>query len=295
MKLTFLGTGTSHGVPVIGCKCRVCTSKDPKNRRTRCSSYITSSDGTAILIDVSPEFRLQALENKIKKIDCVLITHSHADHLHGIDDLRIFSSEKACTDSDANSKKAKEFKNPPIPVYTNKKTADDIKVRFSYIFEPAKEGGGHAKIKLLNAEKTFDYKDVQITPVPLQHGHTECTGWLLCEKNRPRKKYIAYLTDCNHISESSYCLIHDTVKDGTLEHLIIDGLRIKPHSTHFSFLEAMEAADKIQSKHVWFIHLTHSSSHNDVIKYINQNLKKFPNLQKAATVLPAYDELSIKV
>ena len=291
MELTFLGTGTSHGVPVIGCDCEVCTSKDPKNRRYRCSSLVTTDEGSNILIDISPEFRLQAIENKIKHIDAVLITHSHADHLHGIDDLRIFSSVRPPHDK-ASNKKAKEFFNPAIPVYTNYETKKDIRIRFAYLFMSVKEGGGHAKIDLKSVSSRFDYKDVKITPVPLMHGHLETTGWIISGK---KGKSIAYLTDCNHIGKKSFDLINKTAqKYGRIEHLVIDGLRIKPHSTHFSFLEAMEAADKIQAKHVWLIHLTHALAHDDVIKYIKENLNKFPNLKNAESVLPAYDGLKIE-
>ena len=165
MKLKLLGTGTSHGVPVIGCDCPVCCSKDPRDRRFRCSAYLTTDNGKSILVDVGPEFRLQAIENRIKNVDVVLLTHSHADHLHGIDDLRIFSCDmfkKPETES-----ALKQFTAPAIPIYTNKKTLDDVASRFGYFFVPVKEGGGHAKVELLEAKEPFVVDNVTITPVPM--------------------------------------------------------------------------------------------------------------------------------
>ena len=124
MKLTFLGTGTSHGIPVIGCDCEVCKSTDPKNKRYRSSVFIQTKDDKDILVDCGPEFRLQAIENNIQNIDAVLLTHSHADHLHGIDDLRIFSCSMFKVPSDPKS--LANYNAPPLPVYTNNICAKDL-------------------------------------------------------------------------------------------------------------------------------------------------------------------------
>ncbi len=292
MKLTFLGTGTSHGVPVIGCDCAVCKSTDPHDNRFRSAAYVKTSDDKYILIDLGPEFRLQALRANIRQIDAVLLTHSHADHLHGIDDLRTFS----CVMSQkAENPQSEKYDKPPIPIYTNKGTADDVRYRFSYLFNECKEGGGHAKISLNTVREGFKIGSAKITPIPMMHGHLETVGWLLTEAS----KTIAYLTDCNYISDESIKLIRDasglTDGSGRLVHLIIDGLRIKEHSTHFNFLQALETASKIGGEHIWLTHLTHNSSHTQVIDYISEHRTDFPGLEKAASILPAYDELVIEI
>lgn len=290
MKFLFLGTGTSHGVPVIGCDCHVCKSTDKHDKRYRCSAYITTNTNKKILIDIGPDFRSQALENNIKSIDILLLTHSHADHLHGIDDLRIFSCDMHSKPKTAMN--IQKYNAPPIPVYTNKTAINDVKTRFGYFFSHCTEGGGHAKVELFEAKETFNAADLQITPIPMMHGHLETVGWILSEKQTDgTKKSIAYLTDCDFISEESIQKVKDS--SGILEHLIIDGLRIEEHSTHFNFLQALSVAEKIEAKHVWLTHLTHATSHQDVINYINTNISQFPGLKKAESVLPAYDKLEL--
>lgn len=294
MILKFLGTGTSHGVPVITCNCKVCKSRNKKDKRNRSSIFVTTDDNYSILVDTTPEFRVQCLKYKISKIDTVLLTHSHADHLHGIDDLRSFSSVQVPKTYDES---AKNIEKPSIPIYTNEKCKKDLEFRLPYLFMPVKEGGGHAKIQLRPATEPFTVGKTIITPIPMMHGHLETTGWVLTKVTVSNdgsqvKTSVAYLTDCNYISPESIELIRSA--SGNLKHLIIDGLRIEKHSTHFSFLEAMEAADTIgTAEKVWFTHMTHRSSHKEVIKYIKKNLNQFPNLKKAKSVLPAYDGLEL--
>lgn len=292
MKLTFLGTGTSHGVPVIACDCKVCKSTDPHNRRYRSSALLTFTDSTDnktknLLIDIGPEFRLQALENNIKQIDGVLLTHSHADHLHGIDDLRIFSCVMSKKPENPNHEK---YNAPPIKIYTNLNTKEDISFRFSYLFNEVTEGGGHAKIEPIAVNKTFTIGSLKITPIPMMHGHLPTVGWVFTEGSHS----IAYLTDCNYISDDSIALIKNAAgildkqnQKGTLDHLIIDGLRQKPHSTHFNFDEALQTAEKIGGKQVWLTHLTHSHSHAETDEYIQSHTKMNAH--------PAYDKLVLEV
>ena len=292
MKLTFLGTGTSHGVPVIGCDCAVCKSKDPHDNRTRSAAYIQTNDNPSkyILIDVGPDFRQQALRENICQIDAVLLTHSHADHLHGIDDLRNFSCIMSNKPDNPLNKK---YDKPPIPIYTNHAAAEHLKYSFGYLFSEKAEGGGHAKISLYEPSEPFTIGNTTITPIPMMHGSLETTGWLITEvTDDDEKQSIAYLTDCNYISDKSIELIHKMA--GKLVHLVIDGLRIKEHSTHFSFLQALEAAGKIGAEHVWFTHLTHNSSHEETAAYMAEHRHEFPGLAPAKTLSPAYDGLVIE-
>ena len=299
MKLLFLGTGTSHGIPVIACDCAVCNSSDPHDKRLRCSAYVTTKDNKHILLDCGPEFRIQALENHIKEVDALLLTHSHADHLHGLDDLRIFST--AFSHPVTNPKAIEQMNKPPIPIYTNANTLKDVENRFDYIFRAHKEGGGVAKIQLFAPEDTFSFGDTEITPVPMMHGSLPSVGWVLSEKvalagagdsSALQKNSIAYLTDLNYISDQSIELVKKSA--GRLVHLVIDGLRIKEHSTHFTILEAMQCAAKIGAEHVWLTHITHMNSHEEITAYIKEQVANVPGLEKCKSVLPAYDKLEIE-
>ena len=297
MKMILMGTGTSHGVPVIGCTCPICTSSDIHDKRNRCSAFISSP--TNIVIDTGPEFRIQAIKNSITKIEAVLITHSHADHLNGLDDVRIFSHTKAI---DPYSTRAQETKGKGLPIYTNSNTITDIKNRFDYIFTPVKEGGGKPKIQLIDVslfKPGYEIKvgKLRVIHIPILHGTLNDCGWLLCEDINNERKSIAYLTDCSYICEQSLNLIKE--KCGTLCHLVIDGLRVEPHSTHFSFRQAMAIADYLQADYSWITHITHDMSHEDIKKYINQQLKDFPNLKRIKDTLkgdiqPAYDGLVLE-
>lgn len=295
MKILLLGTGTSNGIPVIGCNCPVCNSTDKRDKRFRSAAFFTTTAGTKILIDVGPDFRMQALEHKIDKLDLVLLTHSHADHLHGLDDLRIFSCDM--WKKPENPAALKQFNAPAIPIYTNKITIQDLSSRFAYIFIPVKEGGGHARVELKEAKEPFVIDEVTITPIPMMHGHLETVGWLFTRTEPDgTKKSIGYLTDCNFISEESFALIRQAAgldNGGIIEELVIDGLRIKPHSTHFSVYESMQAADKIGVKNMWVTHLTHNSSHVEYSAYMNEHKGEFTRIK--GTAEPAYDGLELEV
>lgn len=300
MKITFLGTGTSHGVPVIACDCAVCKSTDPRDKRLRSSVYIQTEDKKHILIDIGPDFRTQALRENIREIDTVLLTHSHADHLFGIDDLRNFSCIMSKKPENPQNEK---YDKPPIPFYTNHSAAEHLRHSFGYLFSEHAEGGGHAKISLheVQAGQLLTIGNTTITPIPMMHGSLETTGWVLTEKKTGADatasiNAIAYLTDCNFISDQSIQLIRDTASasdKGRLTHLVIDGLRIKEHSTHFNFLQALEVSSKIGADHIWFTHLTHNSSHEETAAYLAEHRAEFPGLESASSILPAYDGLSL--
>ena len=306
MKMTLLGTGTSHGIPCIACDCAVCKSKDKRDKRNRCSAYIVNKNKdkteSHVLIDCGPEFRIQALKYKIKKIDAVLLTHSHADHLHGLDDLRIFSH----TISEGhlrNPNIGKETEGKGLPIYLNKSSFEDVKNRFDYVFKETQFGGGKPKLnfqhaKVLDEENPSEFGDMKVLPIPMFHGIIKTCGWLFTVISKKDKKphSIAYLTDCSEIKEKSLQKIIDNC--GILDHLVIDGLRKEKHATHFSFLQAMEVAEKLLPRHTWFIHMCHAASHVQIQEYVAEQLKNFPNLsaivEKGGSVEPAWDGLKIQ-
>jgi len=301
-----MGTGTSHGIPVIGCSCHTCTSPHKKDKRLRCSAYLVESHdipATTILIDVGPEFRMQALTYHITRLDAVLLTHSHADHLHGIDDLRIFSHTKS------TGKLGLEGRNPlllypetsgdGLPVYANQSTIDDVTARFSYIFSPTREGGGKPKLALRDCaayagSHPLSIGSVSILPVPMLHGTMETTGWLMsCLGVDGQRHSIAYLTDCNKIPAESLSLLKSY--GGIIDHVVIDGLRSRPHSTHFSFNESLACAACIGGYHTWLTHICHDMRHREIQQYINSYLVESEILahivHSGGSVAPAYDGL----
>jgi len=230
LELTILGSGTSTGVPVIGCACDVCSSTVPQNNRTRCSALL-SWQGKQILLDSSTDFRQQALREGIRQIDAVLFTHAHADHIHGIDDLRVFTvrGEKI------------------IPIYGAAETLEMIRRGFSYIFTDAPEPGFVPRLETIEANAPFELFGLPVEPLELKHGDFPCQGY--------RIGPMAYLTDCNGIPRESRERLDD------LELLVLDGLRLKPHATHFNLAQAIEAAQEIGARRTLLTHLSHEVDH----------------------------------
>lgn len=305
INMLLLGTGTSHGVPCIACKCEVCTSTDEHDKRFRCSAYVTSSnkkDGYEphILVDIGPDFRSQALKFDICAVDAVLLTHSHADHLHGLDDIRIFSHTISSSHL-TNPEQGKETEGNGLPFFTNKKTIADLKYRFDYVFKETQIGGGKPKIRLedcadLKNTQPKEFGDIRVLPVSMLHGSLVDTGWLFsCTEEDGSVHSIAYLTDASSIPQESIDFINKMA--GNLDHVVIDGLRKEPHATHMSFLQAMEVCEKLGPKHTWFTHMSHNNSHKEIIRYAQSQLKNFPRLEQivkdGGSVLPAYDSLVI--
>jgi phosphoribosyl 1,2-cyclic phosphate phosphodiesterase len=227
MKVRVLGCGTSTGVPVIGCQCDICRSTDPRNKRTRSSVLIETRDNN-ILIDTSTDLRQQALANDIKHIDAVLFTHPHADHVHGIDELRTFNmiqGEKA------------------IPCYGDNATIERIRSMFSYIFSENRHGGWRPNLGLSVIDAPLRIDNINITPLEISHGNTTILGF--------RVENIAYLTDCSGIPESSLKNLRG------LDLLILGALRHKPHPSHFTIQEAIDTAKRIAPKRTILTHLSH--------------------------------------
>jgi len=233
MRITVLGSGTSTGVPVIGCDCPVCRSDAPENKRLRCSLYVEEA-GTGLLIDCSTDFRQQALGNGIKRIDAVLFTHNHADHMNGIDDLRVFNY----------------LQDGPIDLYGDVTVIETIRRRFDYCFDPPQTGGGVPLLNLRRIEpaKPFEINGVKILPIPIKHGVLDILGFRI-------GRGFAYLTDCSEVPESSMPLLEG------IEILVVDGLRRRPHPTHFNLDQALAFSARIGPKQTWFTHLADELDH----------------------------------
>jgi len=231
MRVTFLGTGTSGGVPAINCSCDVCTSENPKNKRLRCSVMIETG-GLHLLIDTTPDLRQQLLTRPFPKIDAVLLTHSHADHIFGMDELRRFNySQKG-----------------PIPVYGNAATIERVKLIYDYAFIKNIWKNGVPSLTANEISAEFEISGVQIMPIELDHGSSRILGYRIGD--------FAYCTDVNHIPEESYDLLQN------LKVLVLDSLREKPHATHFSLQEAIAEAEKIRADQTYFTHVSHILDHD---------------------------------
>lgn len=230
MHVTFLGTGTSHGIPVIGCDCAVCVSRDSRDKRTR-ASVAVETQGVTLLVDASPELRLQLLSARIKHVDALLATHAHADHIGGLDDVRIFS----------------ERSRAKFPVFGPAPVLNEIRERFAYVFHPTQKGGGKPRLWLRPVAARFRFRNVSILPIPLWHGRLPIFGY--------RIGTFAYLTDVSRIPESSYPLLRG------LSVLVLDALRPEPHATHFHLARALEEARRIGAPKTYFTHLCHLLGH----------------------------------
>lgn len=232
IEVIFLGTGTSAGVPMIGCHCEVCESSDPHDKRMR-PSVVLRYRGVNVLVDTSPELRLQCVANRIDHIESVVYTHAHADHIMGLDDLRRFNVAR----------------NGPLDVWATEVTHRSLDKCFGYAFvEPdpsSKLFRPHLERRFIDGP--FEVAGAKWTPVPLLHGAMEVLGF--------RVGRVAYCTDVSQIPERSYGLLED------LDVLVLDALQKKKHTTHFSLEEAVEAARRIGARETWFTHIAHGLSH----------------------------------
>ena len=233
VQVLFLGTGTSHGVPMIGCDCDVCHSTDPRDTRWRPSIYVTCDDGTRVLVDTTPDLRAQALRFGVRQVDAILYTHSHADHLMGLDEVRRFNA----------------IKKSSMPVFADERTTVDIRRAFSYIFDPdTPKAGGVPDLRLWRiGGGAFMIGRQEIVPIPVMHGRRPILGFRLGR--------FAYLTDCNAIPESSLPLL------AGLDTLVLDALRPLPHPTHFTLDEAVAMAHRIGARQTLFTHIAHQMGH----------------------------------
>lgn len=231
LRVTMLGTGTSTGVPVIGCRCPVCTSADPRNRRLRPGLRLELPGGVA-LVDTPTDLRQQALAYGIERVDAILYTHAHADHILGLDEVRVFNFRQGAV----------------IPCYGPASALAAIRRTFAYAFEPGQEGGGKPRIDLLPiSDAPLALLGAEVLPVPVRHGEMEVFGY--------RIGRFAYVTDVNFVPEESLRRL------AGVEVLVLGALRWRPHSTHFSIPEAAEVAARVGARRTLLTHLAHDVDH----------------------------------
>jgi phosphoribosyl 1,2-cyclic phosphate phosphodiesterase len=257
MRLTFLGTGTSFGVPQIGCDCAVCRSTDPRDKRTRSGALLEAS-GSTILIDTPPELRLQLIAGGFSRVDAVVYTHEHADHINGIDDLRIFSVRRR----------------DPLPIYGPEETLERLRSSFNYIFDDAVrpyEGTSKPSLRLheTQPDRIMTVAGVEMLPLAFQHGHLRVFGY--------RFGNLAYITDVKSIPPAERERLRG------LDVLVLNALWWRPHPTHLSISEAVETARALGARRTYLTHLTHETGHVDLET-------KLP-----AGIFPAYDGLTVEV
>jgi len=237
MKFTFLGTGTSHGVPMIGCKCEVCISNDPKNKRRRCSLYVVAAE-KHLVFDTPPDFREQVLSFGVEHIDAVFLTHPHADHIFGFDDVRRFS----------------KLQESYIPVYGSPKTIQKMRIIFGYVDLPSHSFGGVPRVRFTDISEPVLLDALSVTPLPVLHGKDLIYGYLVEAEN----KRLGYIPDCSAIPEKTFQQLKN------MDVMILDGLRPEKHPTHFSTEESIEHLLKIGAKQSFITHLTHHVDHHQL-------------------------------
>lgn len=233
MRVTFLGTGTSTGVPVLTCSCSVCTSSDPRDRRLRPSVWMEWTGGS-VLLDTASDLRQQALRHGIARVDAVLYTHAHADHVLGLDELRLYNWRQGGA----------------VPVFGSLGTLEALRRTFWYVFEEVPVGGTKPLVDCRSVVGPFELLGRRIVPVPVLHGTQEILGY--------RIDRFAYLTDVSRIPEPSYALLEG------LDVLVLNALRVRPHPTHLHLASALREAARIGAARTFLTHLGHEMSHDTI-------------------------------
>src|SRR5438105_3005712 len=240
--LTVLGSGTSMGVPTLGCACRVCTSTDPHDKRTR-PSILVQYSGHSILIDTTPDFRAQAIRAGIKQLDAVIYTHSHADHIMGLDDVRPLS-----------------FRRPEkIPLYAHAQTTAQLESVFKYIFDPDPDYDTLPRVELRPINGDLELHGAHFAPIKLMHGKAEIYGYRFGE--------AAYLTDFSEIPEGSMEKLRE------LDILFLDALRLRPHPTHSNVENSLRLVEALKPRRAFFTHISHDLGHAETNASLPANVR----------------------
>lgn len=245
MQITFLGTGTSNGIPMLACDCPVCRSDNPKNKRLR-SSVLLQKDGKNLLIDASADFRQQGLRHNIRTLDAILITHIHADHIFGLDEMRRYN----------------QVQNKNLPVFLSADFDREIREVLRYLYEPPKQLGGGISLlenQIFEPLETKSIAGFSVTALPIKHGVLDIYGF--------RVDNFAYLTDCSFIPAETFAALKG------VEIVVLDALRDTPHPTHFSLEQAVDAARKIGARRTYFTHIAHSLEHEAVNRKLPDNMQ----------------------
>ena len=242
MRLTFLGTGTSTGVPTVGCHCRVCTSADPLDKRTR-PSVALEFDGRVVLIDTTPDLRQQALREGLERLDAVVFTHGHADHVLGLDDTRVFYFRQQV----------------PLPIYADPYTLSSIRRIFAYVFDGSYKYGGVGKLDPHVIDGPFELWGLKLVPVPVFHGDLPVLGF--------RFGNAAYVTDFSTIPDDSMALLEG------LDVLVLDALRHKPHPTHSTVENSLQLVEKLKPQRAFFTHIAHQLGHAETNAALPPNVR----------------------
>jgi phosphoribosyl 1,2-cyclic phosphate phosphodiesterase len=245
--VVFLGTGTSVGVPALGCDCEVCRSEDPRDNRTRCAIALLAKTGT-ILVDTPPDLRTQLLREKIPLAHSVLFTHEHADHLFGLDDLRLFPFRLGT----------------PVPLYCEQRVEERIRKSFDYAFsdrKPTHPGAApRLEFKIVQPSQPFEVLGIRVTPIPLKHGpHFDVLGF--------RFGNFAYCTDTNEIPESSFELL------AGIDTFVVDALRRKRHPTHFNIDQAIEVARRVKARRTLLTHISHDVQYESTSQWLPDGIE----------------------